>query len=86
LGTTAFVTVTVDTTEDDPEQVPVVKRLYVTVPPALLVAPVMLAESDAVLPTVMVVEDRVVAMLTPPRLTMRSAQALVATLLFASPL
>ena len=56
------------------------------VPPAVLVAPVMVAESNTELPTVMVVEDRFVAMLTPFGLTVRGSQALVATLLFVSPL
>jgi hypothetical protein len=46
----------------------------------------MVAESNTELPTVIAVEDRLVAMLTPFGLTVRSTQALVATLLFASPL
>jgi hypothetical protein len=86
LGTAPFVTGTVDTTEDVPEHVPLVKRLYVTVPPAVLVAPVMVAESNAEAPTVIVVEDRLVTMLTVWVPTVRSAQPLVAILLFASPL
>jgi hypothetical protein len=86
LGTNAFVTVTVDTAEDDPEHVPLVKRLYVTVPPAVPVAPVRVAESDTELPTVMVAEDRFVARLTTFELTVRGSQTLVATLLFVSPL
>ena len=86
LGTTAFVTVTVDTTEGDPEHVPLVKRLYETVPPAVLVAPVIVAESKAKLPTVIVVADRLVVMLTSFWLTVRGSQALMATLLFTSPL
>jgi len=50
LGTAAFVTVTVDTTEGDPEHVPLVKRLYVTDPPDWKPM-VIVAESKTEVPT-----------------------------------
>ena len=86
LGTTAFVTVMTETAEGDPEHVPMVKRLYVTVPPALLEAPVRVAESNTEPPTVIVVADRLDVILGPFRVTVRGSQGLVAALLFVSPL
>src|SRR2546425_12994582 len=86
LGTMWFVTVTTDTTVPGAVQSPFVKRLYVTVPPAVAVVPVRVAESDTEPPTVMLVAERVVAIVTPPTwLTCRGSHGLVAPLLFASP-
>jgi len=63
FGTIPFVTVTgVPTVVAVPAQVPSEKNSYVTVPPALLVAPVRVAESVTEPPAVIVIADRVVAM------------------------
>jgi len=63
LGTTPFVTVTIETVEPATAQVPdPTNRLYVTVPPALK-EPVRVAESDTDFPTVTAVADRAVLML-----------------------
>src|SRR5712692_1086380 len=86
LGTTALVTVMTEIVDGDPEHVPVAKTLYVTVPPALLEAPVRVAESNTEPPTVIVVADRLVAIVGPFRVTVRGSHALVAALLFISPL
>src|SRR2546427_3686841 len=86
LGIAELVTVTLEIDEGDPEHIPLEKRLYVTVPPALLVAPVNTAESNTEPPTVIVAADKEVAIATPFGLTVRGSQALVAMLLFASPL
>ena len=51
-GTMWFVTVTVSVLEEGAVHVPLVKRLYVTVPPALLEAPDSVAVSWTVVPTV----------------------------------
>ncbi len=59
-GTLPLVTVTVDTTVSPLVQEPSLKRWYVTLPPAVLVAPDSVAESVTELPTVMVVAERVV--------------------------
>jgi len=58
----------------------------VTVPPAVPDASVSTAESYTELPTVIVVADRLVAMLGPFRVTVSGSQRLVAPLLFVSPL
>jgi len=86
FGTVELATVTCEMIEDVPEHTPFEKRLYVTVPPALVVAPVRTEESDAELPTTMVVEERLVTITTPFGLTVRSSHGLVAALLLASPL
>src|SRR2546428_12708987 len=86
FGIVELATVTWEMAEKVPVHVPLEKRLYVTVPPALLVEPVNAAESYAELPTVIVVEDRLVAIDTPFGLTVRGSQALLARLLFVSPL
>ena len=61
FGTIPPVTVTVDATAPVPVQVPLLNTLYVTVPVAWN-APVSTDESLAVVPTVILVEDTVVAM------------------------
>src|SRR3989442_14412642 len=86
FGMVELVTVTWEMDEGDPEHIPLEKRLYVTVPPAPLVAPVSIAESNTEPPTVIVVEDREVAIATPFGLTVSGSQGLLARLLFVSPL
>ena len=85
LGTTAFVTVTVDTTEGDPEHVPLVKRSYATVPLAWKLL-VIVAESETELPTVMTVCERLELIAGAALFTVRGSQGLVDALLLESPL
>jgi hypothetical protein len=86
LGTTALATVMIEIVEGDPVHVPLVKRSYVTVPPAVTEAPDSVAVSYIEPPTVIVVAERLVVMLGPFRVTVRSSHALVAALLLVSPL
>jgi hypothetical protein len=63
------------------------KKLYVTVPPAELVKPNSVAKSVTEPPTVIVEEERVVDMVTRAgAVTVKGSHALVAGVLFVSPL
>src|SRR3989442_15104385 len=84
FGMVELVTVTWEMDEGDPEHIPLEKRLYGTVPPAPLEAPVNTAESNTEPPTVIVFDDREVAIATPFGLTVRGCQALLARLFFVS--
>ena|SRR5436853_1343346 len=86
FGIAELVTVTLETSEGGPEHIPLEKRLYVTVPPAVLKAPVNTAESNTDPPTTIVGEDREAPIATPIGLTVSAVQVLLAMLLFASPL
>jgi len=59
-GTTPPVTVTVEEATGAPLQTPLLKRLYLTVPPAVGVAVVKIAESETVFPTTTVLAEGVV--------------------------
>jgi len=85
FGTTPFVTVTVETTVAVPAHVPPVNWLYVTGPPAWKKLAIV-DESVTDVPTVTVVAERVVVIVGLALLTVRGSQALVAALLFTSPL
>jgi hypothetical protein len=86
LGTTPFDTATGEpTTVPDPLQVEPEKKLYVTVPPAWKLL-VRVAEAVTEPPTCITFGERTVAIVGLALLTVRGAQALVAGLLFASPL
>jgi hypothetical protein len=69
LATIPFVTVTTESTVPGAVQIPSAYRLYVTVPPAILVAPVNVAESVTDPPTVIVVAERLVVTVTTVGLT-----------------
>ena len=60
FGITSFDTVTTETMVDGVLQTPLGNRKYVTVPLAVFVAPLRLAESRAELPTTMLDDDRLV--------------------------
>jgi hypothetical protein len=60
FGITPFDTVTTETMVDGALQTPLGNRKYVTVPPAVVVAPLRLAESRAEFPTTMLDDDRLV--------------------------
>ena len=80
-------TVTGDpTTAPVPEQDEPEKKLYVTVPPALLVTPLSVAESVTDPPTVMTLDESVVLIVTAVAgLTVRGSHGLVDPMLFESP-
>jgi hypothetical protein len=88
FGTIPFRTVTVETIVEVPVHVAVVKRLYVTVPPAVAVFPDSVAESVTEPPTTTGLGMRLVEMVTVEiaGFTVSGSHALEVPLLLVSPL
>jgi len=84
FGTLPLITVTVDATPRGAVQALLVKMLYVTVPLALKL-PVRLEESETLVPTTGLVDERVVAIVGFAMLTVSGSQGDVAALLLESP-
>jgi hypothetical protein len=85
FGTTPLLTETVETAVAGVAQLPFAKSLYVTVPPAVDVWPWSVDVSLTVPPTVIVVTERDVMIVTPTGLTVRGSHPLMAPLLLESP-